>query len=337
MHKGSLTAEVSVRVPDGHVRELLRETASALAAGGATADTLHAHGHLVPGDLIAALGDVTRTPRSGHGYCVVKGILSAYTGSPGPTPLSWETADPEQTRELDLAFALVAGAAGRPFGWESQQAGRLVHDIVPSRGCETMQVGASSTVKLEWHTEDSYHPDRPELLLLACVRNPDRVGTDIASIRQAKLSDEDVAVLSTAPVLLYPDDSYAGSWQSGTDDSARMLTLWETGDGLCMRFDPPYTKLPATKPELRPAWERLGEALDLCATTVQAEPGDVVIVNNDVAAHARRPFKARFDGTDRWLKRILVRGTHIRPESELREPGYGQVQVGPHPALFPGR
>ncbi|UOZ06978.1 TauD/TfdA family dioxygenase [Amycolatopsis sp. WQ 127309] len=336
MKEASRTSRADIREPSGHTLDLLHRTTSALVAEGVAADSLHAHTHRIPGSLIVALGDLTGTPRSHDGYCVIEGILSGYPDSAGPTPSSWKTADPERTRELDIAFALLAGAAGRPFGWKAQQAGRLVHDIVPSKGSETLQVGASSTVKLEWHTEDSYHPDRPELLLLACVRNPDRVGTDIASVRQADLTDEDIAALSTTPVLLYPDDSYPGSW-SDTDDPARMLTLWETTDGLCMRFDPPYTKLPDAQPALRSAWERLGEALDRCATTVTADPGDVVVVNNDVAAHARRPFKARYDGTDRWLKRILARSTHVRPETERHEPGYHQVQVGPYPSLFADR
>ncbi|MEV0052215.1 TauD/TfdA family dioxygenase [Saccharopolyspora shandongensis] len=326
-----------VRVVDEQQKKLLRRTVALLVDEGVTADALHLYSHRIPRALVAALRRLTCVPQSDSGYCVLKGILSEFTDAPGATPQSWDAIDPDQTRDLDVAFAIVASAAGRIFGWKSQQDGRLVHNIVPSEAFADMQVGASSTVRLEWHTEDSYHPDRPELLMLACVRNPDEVGTDVASIRRADLSEDDIALLSTRPVLLYPDDSYAGSWSNDSQDAARMLTLWETRHGLCMRYDPPYTKLPDGQPELRAAWERLGEALDRCATTVMAEPGDVIVVNNDVAAHARRPFKARYDGTDRWLKRILARGTWQRPEAERSEPGYAQVQVGPYPSLHADR
>ncbi|EQD83884.1 clavaminate synthase family protein [Saccharopolyspora spinosporotrichia] len=311
---------------------MLLETASALAVAGATADTLHLHAALVPQSLVAALSEVARSPRSDSGYRVLKGILSEFP-DPGPTPSSWKSADHERTREFDLAFALIASVFGKPFGWKSQQDGRLVHNIVPTQGQETMQVGGSSTVRLEWHTEDSYHPDRPELLLLACVRNPDDIGTDIASVRRADLSEADIALLSTTPVLIEPDDSYAGSWSEGQGDEGKMTTLWQTEDGLCMRFDPPYTRLPEDAPELCAAWRRLSESLDQAGMTVAGQPGDIVVVDNDVAAHARRPFQARYDGTDRWLKRILVRGEWKRPEAELGERGYGQVQIGPHPSL----
>ncbi|MEV5541712.1 TauD/TfdA family dioxygenase [Saccharopolyspora shandongensis] len=321
---------------DAEVKALLFDTASALALAGASASTLFSYADRVPRSLVSALSELTRAPKSDSGYCVLKGILADFP-DPGPTPPSWSAADQERTREFDIAFALVSGMFGKPFGWQAQQGGNLVHNIVPSRDQANMQVGASSTVRLEWHTEDSYHPDRPELLLLACVRNPDEVGTDIASVRQAELSEADIGLLSEVPVLIQPDDSYAGSWSEGQGDTAKMVALWRTEDGLCMRFDPPYTRLPNDNPEFREAWQRLGEALDRCGTSVVAEPGDVVVVNNDVAAHARRPFHARYDGTDRWLKRILVRGEWQRPEAERGERGYGQVQVGPHPSLQTGR
>jgi L-asparagine oxygenase len=30
------------------------------------------------------------------------------------------------------------------------------------------------------------------------------------------------------------------------------------------------------------------------------------VVDNQVAVHGRSPFRARFDGTDRWLQRTFV-------------------------------
>ena len=38
------------------------------------------------------------------------------------------------------------------------------------------------------------------------------------------------------------------------------------------------------------------------------EPGDLLVVDNAVAVHGRSPFRARFDGTDRWLQRSFVVG-----------------------------
>lgn len=44
-------------------------------------------------------------------------------------------------------------------------------------------------------------------------------------------------------------------------------------------------------------------------------PGEVLVVDNDLVVHGRVPFRARYDGTDRWLKRASVRvpGRRSRP------------------------
>jgi len=39
--------------------------------------------------------------------------------------------------------------------------------------------------------------------------------------------------------------------------------------------------------------------------------GDLLIFDNKRVVHARTPFTARFDGTDRWLLRILVCGSFV--------------------------
>ena len=41
-------------------------------------------------------------------------------------------------------------------------------------------------------------------------------------------------------------------------------------------------------------------------TEVVLRPGDVLFIDNYRVVHGRKPFKARYDGTDRWLKRIGV-------------------------------
>ena len=44
-----------------------------------------------------------------------------------------------------------------------------------------------------------------------------------------------------------------------------------------------------------------------CQTAVVLEPGDLLVIDNNVAVHGRSPFVARFDGHDRWLQRTLRR------------------------------
>jgi alpha-ketoglutarate-dependent taurine dioxygenase len=54
------------------------------------------------------------------------------------------------------------------------------------------------------------------------------------------------------------------------------------------------------------------------------EAGQVIFIDNFKAVHGRRPFKAHYDGTDRWLKRVnLTRD--LRKSRELRETADSRV------------
>jgi L-asparagine oxygenase len=50
-----------------------------------------------------------------------------------------------------------------------------------------------------------------------------------------------------------------------------------------------------------------------------------MIIDNAVAVHGRLPFEARYDGTDRWLEKLLVRRDIRRFDISL--PGSQRVRV----------
>ncbi|MET8388570.1 TauD/TfdA family dioxygenase [Streptosporangium canum] len=277
----------------------------------------------------AELGDLCPPPDPATGLHVLRGLNADGTGL-GATPPSWSDASPTRTAEWDVVMLLLASAMGRPFGWEGQQDGRLVHDIVPSRGHEHEQTGASSTVTLAAHNEDAFHHRRAHLMLLGCLRNPDGVATSAASVRHANLDDADVEALS-APVLpILPDDAYDEARNSPLEPP-RVPTLWHGEDGLCLRFDPAYTPLEQAGADYRAAYGRLCRELDRVKVGVRLEPGDVLVIDNDAVVHGREPFRARYDGTDRWLKRVNVRlPGRDRPSAEATEHGYGQQPIDPY-------
>ena len=63
---------------------------------------------------------------------------------------------------------------------------------------------------------------------------------------------------------------------------------------------------------------RIRAAIDVLTTSVVLEPGDLLVVDNNVAIHGRSPFEARFDGTDRWLQRSFV-VTDLAPSAAERD------------------
>ncbi|MFI6321764.1 TauD/TfdA family dioxygenase [Nonomuraea sp. NPDC050556] len=255
------------------------------------------------------------------GFCVIRGLLDGFD-DPGPTPGHWSEAD--RDTPLDIALMLVAASLGRVFGWTGQQDGRIVHNILPAKGYEHLQVGASSTTPLYWHTEDAFHPHRADLLLLACVRNHENLGSRVSSIRRATLTDAQIATLSQPGLTILPDDSYPSRPRGEVHP---MATLWPASDGLCVRYDPSYTRMLTDDPDFEAAYAALDPALEKCAVTVPMRAGDIALIDNDVAVHGRAAFEPRFDGTDRWLKRILIHLDRPRPPAELTEDGYGEALI----------
>ncbi len=260
---------------------------------------------------------VLRPPESDGGAVVVEG-LELGDWELGPTPASWDQATPD---EFDVVMLVLARCAGEPFGWLGQQYGRLVNNIVPARGHEDEQTGASSSTLLCPHTEDAFHPWRSNLLLLGCLRNPDRVGTTVASVRRTRLSAGDRETLSRPTVPILPDASYG----DGYTRCAPLATLWSSAAGTTLRYDPAYTPLDDAPPDFRDAYRRLGDELERVSSTAVLAPGELLLIDNDVVVHGRVPFTARYDGTDRWLKRVNIRlPERRRRPSEATESGYGQ-------------
>ncbi|MFE2527643.1 TauD/TfdA family dioxygenase [Streptomyces sp. NPDC059382] len=303
----------------------------------AAAKLLADHGSATAPELLAALpqacallGDTVRQAMrpvdSADGLFVLRGLHLDDTEL-GPTPGHWSTVG-EAGAVWDVVLLLVSTLMGTPIAWDGQQDGRFVHNIVPSPGHESEQTGASSSVLLTPHTEDAFHPGRAHLLLLSCMRNHDNIATTAASIRLTALADAEVEQLKRPVVPILPDDAYEQARQF-SGPPAPVPTLFDTPEGLTMRFDPAYTPLEEADEQWRQAYGRLEEELARVSVAVSLEPGDVLVVDNDIVVHGRVPFRARYDGTDRWLKRASVRveGRPTRPPAEHDEHGYGQAAL----------
>jgi hypothetical protein len=244
------------------------------------------------------------------------------------TPASWQHAG-ARGLDWDVTLMLLARCVGEPFGWQGQQTGRVVNNVVPAAGHEHEQTGASSATLLSPHTEDAFHPRRANLLLLACLRNPDRVATTLSSVRYVRLDDVQRRLLGAPTLPILPDISYgAVSTRIGTP---AVSTLWNGESGLTLRYDPAYTPLVDARAEFRSAYAQLTDELERVCVPVALRAGQLLLIDNDVVVHGRAPFTARYDGTDRWLKRINIRlPGRLRNPAEADEDGYGQRLVEPH-------
>lgn len=235
-----------------------------------------------------------------------------------------------------MGLALLAMAMGDPFTWSTLQGGRMIQNVLPTVGEEKEQSGHGQ-VLLEWHTEDGFHPYRCDYLMLLGLRNPDGVATTVSSIRDVTVSAEHRQVLSQPRFLILPDDEHLRQLAQTHPDSlglTRMRVMRETPQPVAVLFgapDDPYVRIDPFfmrcldgDMEAETALKSLIVELDRVQQDVVLNSGDVLIVDNYLAVHGRKEFKARFDGTDRWLKKIVVT-RDLRKSRELRQSAGSRV------------
>lgn len=258
----------------------------------------------------------------------------------GPTPTHWKDRQKgcKPVRE-EMLLVLLGSLLGDVIAWATQQDGAVVHDIVPIPGHEKEQLGSGSEEELTWHTEDAFHPFRGDYLGMMCLRNPDRVPTTFAPVDISELDAATVDLLFEPHYTIRPDHSHLrknrlaptnGDLDAAHDRIEEMMTRPEKIPVLFGSPDSPYCRLdpffmdPPEDPAAREALDKLIRLVDSRIGNLMLDAGEVCFIDNFKAVHGRRPFKARYDGKDRWLKRInitrdLRRSRSARQASEARE------------------
>ncbi|MER7727963.1 clavaminate synthase family protein [Streptomyces sp. NPDC096323] len=219
-----------------------------------------------------------------------------------PTPAA--AGSVQRTAALPAALLLmIAGGLGDPAAFRPEKGGALVQDVVPVPGQEDFQ-GNAGSVLLTFHTENAFHPHRPDFVMLLCLRaDHERVaGLRTGCTRQVLplLSADGREALFSKEFRTAAPPSFGAA--SGTTEAHAVLSgAPEDPD---VRVDFAATE-PLT-PRAGRALAELQELFDLTARTALLEPGDLAVVDNRVTVHGRTAFRPRYDGNDRWLQRSFI-------------------------------
>jgi Fe(II)/alpha-ketoglutarate-dependent arginine beta-hydroxylase len=244
----------------------------------------------------------------------------------GDTPAHWGGARANGTAREDLFLLLCASLLGDPIAWATQQGGRLLHDVMPIKGHESEQINSSTSAPLWWHTEDAFHPCRAHYVGLLCLRNPDAVETTYAVFDDLDLDEETVRTLMEPRYVIRPDESHLPKNRGGQDgDAPRELmersfswveemnsnpplipVLFGDPKAPYGRLDPYFMDRRDDDPEAMAAFDRFVKEIDDKLTSVVLKPGDALFIDNYKSVHGRKPYAARYDGRDRWLRRVNV-------------------------------
>lgn len=286
------------------------------------------YAHQLPWRVRAGLNDFKLLETAG--ICVISGYPIDHDKI-GPTPEHWKKKmerDVSPSLHEEILLVLYGSLVGELFGWSTQQAGYIVHDVLPIKGHENEQLGSGSEQKLWWHTEDAFHPYKGDYVTLMCLRNPDNVATTVASVEDIHLSAEHLQILFEPHFTIRPDESHLLKNRPDTskpvDDGNSLLAaayeriqemntrpqkvpvLFGDPRSPYMCLDPYFMDLDQLEPAPRQALDALIAAIEANLKGLVLKPGEVCFIDNFRAVHGRNPFKARYDGNDRWLKRINI-------------------------------
>ncbi len=257
-------------------------------------------GHELPRSIREALVDFRLAGRPAGGF-VISG-LPVSDGDLGPTPTT-TTAAPRNAEidRADAAMLLMASILGDPFSHAGVRGGRLIIDVAPIPGEETTQLASSSLEELKWHNEDAYFDVRADWLFLMCLRNPSRVPTTFARIRDIHLTDKLRTALFEQRFWMMPDSSHAGH-----EGTRRVAVLSGSVDAPFVRIDPAFMRSDLSDEVAEQALATVVHAFEANLQEVVLAPGEIMVLDNLRSVHGRRAFQPRFDGTDRWLRLVNI-------------------------------
>lgn len=222
-----------------------------------------------------------------------------------------------------MSQLMVMSILGDVISYADEKGGRLIQDICPVRGAEQRQENTGSAL-LELHTEDGFHPNKPDFLSLLALRSDhyQKAMTVACGIRAVlpQLGPEVVAALRRPHYRIRLASSFGGP------------DVTSTGEAACSRPTPVLTGCPGD-PDLcvdfhatEPLNDAAGEALAVLRRHILGSlvgmalaPGDMLIVDNRKAVHGRTGFSPRYDGNDRWLRRCFA-VADIRRSNAMRYP-----------------
>lgn len=198
---------------------------------------------------------------------------------------------------------LLASFLGDPMGWANQRDGALLNNVLPLKSHEAEQLSTGSIADLDWHSEEAFHPFRSDFLALMCLRNPDAIPTIVGSIQDVVIPDEIRNILFEPRFVFHTDKNFQ---KDANEEPTPDPVLFGDHASPYVRIDPSFMSAVEGDNEAAAALKYITSEFSAALRSVALEPGDILFMDNYRVVHGRKGFKPRFDGYDRWLKRINI-------------------------------
>lgn len=228
-----------------------------------------------------------------------------------PTPVAALALAVTEDHVSEIVMVAVGALVGHPLAYLQERGGAFVHDVHPIRSQECNVSSQSSAVDLGYHSEMMFHPTPPDVVMLYVVRqDPDGLArTQVASARQF-LGDLDRATIDALRrrefmievSRLHSPYLVDGRPVRTVSNGPTFAVLTGSDQDPVLRFEPELTRTLTLEAER--ALVELENAVLSHQRSAALEQGSVLLIDNRRAVHARTRYEARYDGTDRWLRRM---------------------------------
>jgi L-asparagine oxygenase len=213
----------------------------------------------------------------------------------------------KSTSISETVLNAVACCFGTPFGYDGQREGAVIQNLWPVREHSAMQIGTGSC-ELHWHMDDGHAVLPPDYLGILCLRGDPSATTLVSRVDVGALGDGVSARLREPAFTIHADSSYG---DQGADAAENVSIISDDG----IRYDPIFTT--CASPEHAAALAELGKHIDARAVGVTLARGDLLVIENRKAVHARSAFTPRYDDTDRWVQRTAIIAREVPEEMIL--------------------
>jgi len=220
----------------------------------------------------------------------------------------------QSSKESARTLLHYAHQLGYPIAYMQEQNGQLIQNILPVHKTEAQQISTSSKVELALHTESAFHPYKPDYVLLLCLRGDDKAATTYANVNEIveSLSNEVVKSLKQPWYRTAVDDSFRTKGEPQKEFIMPILS--EVDDKMTITYDNFFMR--GINEYANMALVELNYAIQKCTREIVLRTGDLLVIDNSNVIHGRKPFQARYDGTDRWVQRMLVR-RQMPPDDQI--------------------
>jgi L-asparagine oxygenase len=205
---------------------------------------------------------------------------------------------------LSKIQALFVSYISEIIGYEGECSGNLFQDIIPDQKMSSLQSSVSCDNELEIHTEQAFSKLRPDILCLGCLRGANNAFTYILPVSYIleHITTHEYNLLKQPLWMFGVDYSFKHVENNFIEGNIRG-PFPILGKNNYLLFD--QNLITGITEEANSVIKLIIDIYYKYRIAYCLEPGDILLINNNQVVHGRSPFKANYDGNDRFLIRCF--------------------------------